>query len=62
MLRLRLSIGSEKSRHNPFFSYLKMKMLEDGYKIRNQAAIHFITFAVLEWIDVFTRKMYRDIV
>ena len=33
-----------------------------GYKIRNQSAIHFITFAVVEWVDVFTRKEYRDIV
>ena len=37
-------------------------MIEGGYKIRNQAAIHFITFAVAEWVDVFTRKAYRDIV
>jgi REP element-mobilizing transposase RayT len=37
-------------------------MNEGGYKIRNQAAIHFITFAVVEWVDVFTRKIYRDIV
>ncbi|MBL7762206.1 MAG: transposase, partial [Chitinophagaceae bacterium] len=37
-------------------------MSEGGYKIRNQAAAHFITFAVVEWIDVFTRKDYRDIV
>ena len=36
-------------------------MSEGGYKIRNQAAIHFITFAVVSWIDVFTRKDYRDI-
>ena len=35
---------------------------EGGYKIRNQAAVHFITFAVVEWVDVFTRKEYRDIV
>ncbi|RYZ52556.1 MAG: transposase [Chitinophagaceae bacterium] len=33
-----------------------------GYKIRDQQAIHFITFAVVEWVDVFTRKAYRDIV
>ena len=37
-----------------------------GYRIRNPAAIHFITFAPIaigmEWIDVFTRKDYRDIV
>ena len=37
-------------------------MSEAGYKIRNQAAIHFITFAVVEWVDIFTRKQYRDIV
>lgn len=37
-------------------------MSEGGYKIRNQAAIHFITFAVVEWVDVFTRKDYRDMV
>ena len=33
-----------------------------GYKIRDQSAIHFITFAVIEWVDVFTRKQYADIV
>jgi len=32
-----------------------------GYKIRNKEEIHFITFAVVEWIDVFTRKQYRNI-
>ena len=37
-------------------------MSEGGYKIRNQAAIHFITFAVVGWVDVFTRKDYRDII
>ena len=33
-----------------------------GYKIRNQKEIHFITFAVIEWVDIFTRKEYRDLV
>jgi len=37
-------------------------MNEGGYKIRNQAAVHFITFATVQWIDVFTRKDYRDII
>ena len=32
-----------------------------GYKIRNKELEHFITFAVVEWVDVFTRKDYRDI-
>ena len=36
-------------------------MEDGGYKIRNQEAIHFITFAVVGWVDVFTRKDYRDI-
>lgn len=36
-------------------------MSEGGYKIRNQQGLHFITFAVVEWIDVFTRQQYRDI-
>lgn len=37
-------------------------MVDGGYKIRNKAAIHFITFAVVEWVDVFTRKEYSYIV
>lgn len=37
-------------------------MKDDGYKIRDQYAVHFITFAVVEWIDVFTRRTYSDIV
>ncbi|WP_338136761.1 transposase [Flavobacterium psychrophilum] len=32
----------------------------DGYKIRDQALPHFITATVVDWIDVFTRKSYRD--
>jgi putative transposase len=33
-----------------------------GYKIRDKEGIHFVTFAVTEWVDVFTRREYRDIV
>ena len=36
-------------------------MSNGGYKIRNKNEIHFVSFAVVEWIDVFTRKEYRDI-
>jgi putative transposase len=36
-------------------------MPEGGYKIRNAEGVHFVTFAVVEWVDVFTRKEYRDI-
>ncbi|MEZ5014633.1 MAG: transposase [Chitinophagales bacterium] len=37
-------------------------MKEEGYVIRNPLLPHFITFTVVEWIDIFSRKIYRDIV
>ena len=36
-------------------------MSERGFQIRDQFAVHFITCSVVEWVDVFTRKMYADI-
>jgi putative transposase len=33
-----------------------------GYKITDQGAMYFVSFAVVGWIDVFTRKDYREIV
>lgn len=30
------------------------------YKIRNQEKLHFLSFSTVEWIDVFTRTMYKD--
>jgi len=33
-----------------------------GYQIRDQNATHFLTFAVVEWVDVFSRTAYADIV
>ncbi|MEW7277139.1 transposase [Aquimarina sp. 2201CG1-2-11] len=32
-----------------------------GYKIRDQSKPHFVTLTVVGWIDVFTRKSYKDI-
>ena len=31
------------------------------YKIRNQDALYFVTFTVIQWLDVFIRRDYRDI-
>lgn len=31
------------------------------YKFQDQTRLYFITFAVVEWIDVFSRREYRDI-
>ena len=34
-------------------------MSAGGYKIRDQGGIHFITFALVGWVDVFTKEQYR---
>ena len=36
--------------------------MSTGYKIDDQNALHFLTFQVVQWADIFTRKKYRDIV
>ena len=36
--------------------------MKEGYVIRDQTLPHFITATVVDWIDVFTRQTYRDIV
>lgn len=33
-----------------------------GYRIYNQYAPHFVTFTVIDWIDVFTRPEYKQII
>ena len=34
----------------------------NGHKITNQNHIHFITPTVVGWIDVFTKRRYKDII
>lgn len=36
--------------------------MKEGYIIRDQSKAHFITATVVDWIDVFSRKIYRDCV
>ena len=33
-----------------------------GYQIKEQDVLHYITLQVVYWVDVFTRKAYRDII
>lgn len=35
--------------------------MSHGYQIRNQDALHFLTLQIVQWADIFTRKVYRDI-
>jgi REP element-mobilizing transposase RayT len=37
-------------------------MSGDKYKIADQEALYFLTFTVVKWIDVFTRKEYKVII
>jgi len=34
----------------------------ESYQIKNQAAVYYLTFQVVGWADVFTRKSYKDII
>jgi putative transposase len=36
--------------------------MSEKYKILDQDYPYFITFAVEEWVDVFTRPVYKDII
>ncbi|MEN9339584.1 MAG: hypothetical protein RIQ62_896 [Bacteroidota bacterium] len=49
--------------HDSYFCIpMKNKtVFKEGYCIRDQHATHFLTFTVCGWIDLFTRKSYRDI-
>jgi|GEM_PF-5765177 len=34
----------------------------NGHKIINQNAPHYMTFTVVGWIDVFSRKAYKEVI
>ena len=36
--------------------------MKEGYQIRDESAIHFLTFSVVDWIDIFSRKSHRDMI
>jgi putative transposase len=33
-----------------------------NYKIRDQSKVYFVSFATVNWIDVFIRREYKEIV
>lgn len=35
--------------------------MPEAYQIKNQYALYFLTLQVVFWLDVFTRKEYRDV-
>ncbi len=36
--------------------------MSQGYQIYNQQALYFLTFQVVNWVDIFTRVEYKDII
>lgn len=36
--------------------------MSQGYQIKDQSAAHYLTLQIVQWVDIFTRKIYRDIV
>lgn len=44
-----------------FICYISV-MSGDRYFITDQQAIYYLTFTVVEWVDVFTRKEYKYII
>ena len=36
--------------------------MSTGYQVNDQEGMYYLTFQVVDWIDVFTRQVYRDII
>ena len=36
--------------------------MSSGYQIYDTSGSYFLTFQVVDWEDVFTRRVYRDII
>lgn len=36
--------------------------MDNGYRIKDQERPYFLTFQVINWVDIFTRKRYKDII
>ena len=41
---------------------IRKLFVSTGYQIKDQSALYFLTFQVVQWADIFTRKIYRDII
>lgn len=36
--------------------------MSHGYQIKDQEALHYLTLQIVHWVDIFSRKIYRDII
>jgi len=42
--------------------FIKFESMKEGYVIRDQSLPHFLTATIVDWVDAFFRKGYRDCV
>jgi REP element-mobilizing transposase RayT len=35
--------------------------MSTGYQIYDQNGVYFLTFTIVDWVDIFSRKIYKDI-
>ncbi len=47
---------------NLILKNLTLFIIDEGFKIRNQAgnSYFYLSYYIVEWVDVFTRKLYKD--
>jgi len=36
--------------------------MSQGCQVRNQSGLYYLTFQIVQWADLFTRQVYRDVV
>lgn len=36
--------------------------MSTGYQVYDQTKTYYFTFQIVEWVDIFTRKEYKDII
>ena len=44
-----------------YYQMLAVIFMSRKFKIRDQEAVHFVTFTIIQWLDVFIRLEYRDV-
>jgi REP element-mobilizing transposase RayT len=49
-------------RYQSQFVFILLLYMSNAFKIHKQGATYFLTLQVVYWVDVFSRKRYRDIV
>jgi REP element-mobilizing transposase RayT len=46
----------------PFFSPTYFAFMSRKYKIHDQEDLHFLSYAVVGWVDALSRPIYKDII